>query len=348
MELGEFLADAQAKLEATSLRWNTERQAVVESSLDAIMRSLHREGIDGSDYIKHCSRADSLRPLHQERERLAAEIQNGQDDRLRLLADLHRLQRRRLSELRAALKKINKNLAGLVLVTVDERGSLNRVWEIIRAEAKTKPEAWFQGWIGREEEFDLIVFAQTCRDGRDALIQRFRLPRQSADAIALVGRELARLVEEVDLQPVPRISLNIGSENEPHWQELSHLSTGQRATALLLLLLLEQKFPLIIDQPEDDLDNRFVHDGVLPRIRSAKQARQLIFSTHNANIPVIGDAELVMLMEGSFPSGGSRPKLRVQHRGAIDMPETQRAIETTLEGGKKAFELRRRKYGYGA
>ena len=68
---------------------------------------------------------------------------------------------------------------------------------------------------------------------------------------------------------------------------------------MLLLLLLESDAPLIVDQPEDDLDNRFITEGVVPRMRDEKQRRQFIFSTHNANIPVQGDAELIVGLTAS-------------------------------------------------
>ena len=65
------------------------------------------------------------------------------------------------------------------------------------------------------------------------------------------------------------------------------LRNGTKATAVLLLLL-ESDAPLVVDQPEDDLDNRFITEGVVPRMRAEKQRRQFVFSTHNANIPVPG------------------------------------------------------------
>src|SRR5213592_4471422 len=102
-------------------------------------------------------------------------------------------------------------------------------------------------------------------------------------------------IEELDLTPTTTVQLNTAAEGESAiWQSLEELSTGQKATAVLLLLLLEADAPLIVDQPEDDLDNRFITEGVVPRMRDEKQRRQFIFSTHNANIPVLGDAELIL------------------------------------------------------
>ena len=108
-------------------------------------------------------------------------------------------------------------------------------------------------------------------------------------------------IEELELLPTTAIRLNTAPAGvPPSWQGLDELSTGQRATAVLLLLLLESDAPLIVDQPEDDLDNRFITEGVVPRMREEKRRRQFIFSTHNANIPVLGDAELIL---GLTPSG---------------------------------------------
>ena len=102
-------------------------------------------------------------------------------------------------------------------------------------------------------------------------------------------------IEELELLPTTTIRLNTAPAGEPPlWQTLEALSTGQKATAVLLLLLLESDAPLIVDQPEDDLDNRFITQGVVPRMREEKRRRQFIFSTHNANIPVLADAELIL------------------------------------------------------
>ena len=92
-------------------------------------------------------------------------------------------------------------------------------------------------------------------------------------------------IEELDLPPTTAFRLNTAPLGEPpSWQALDELSTGQKATAVLLLLLLESDAPLIVDQPEDDLDNRFITEGVVPRMRAEKQRRQFVFSTHNAEL----------------------------------------------------------------
>ncbi len=86
-------------------------------------------------------------------------------------------------------------------------------------------------------------------------------------------------IEELELSPTMEILLVTAPTGQPlSWQVLASLSTGQKATAALLLLLLESDAPLIIDQPEDDLDHCFITEGVVPSMREAKRRRQFIFA----------------------------------------------------------------------
>jgi len=158
---------------------------------------------------------------------------------------------------------------------------------------------------------------------------------------------LRREIEELELAPTTAIRLNTAPAGSPPvWQALENLSTGQKATAVLLLLLLESDAPLIVDQPEDDLDNQFITEGIVPRIREEKRKRQFIFSTHNANIPVLGDAELILGLSASGEADGGRARIASEHMGSIDSPTVRALVEQVLEGGREAFETRRRKYGF--
>jgi len=120
-------------------------------------------------------------------------------------------------------------------------------------------------------------------------------------------------------------------------------SAGQQATALLKALLKEMGGPLIIDQPEEDLDNA-VMETVVSLIWEAKQNRQLIFSSHNANLVVNGDAELVVHCD--YASDIDHTKGKIEHEGAIDVRDIRDVITRVMEGGKNAFTLRRQKYGF--
>ena len=125
------------------------------------------------------------------------------------------------------------------------------------------------------------------------------------------------------------------------YRRLDELSGGQRVSVLLSLLLeTEDNRPLVIDQPEDELDNRFLFETVLPALKKMKGRRQVIVATHNANVVVNGDADMVIQLEASASRG------RVSCAGAIEEPPVRNAIVRTVDGGKQAFRLRRRKYGF--
>ena len=154
-------------------------------------------------------------------------------------------------------------------------------------------------------------------------------------------------IEELDLQSTTRIELNVAAPGETEsWQGLDRLSTGQKATAVLLLLLLDSDAPLVVDQPEDDLDNRFITDGIVPRMREGKRRRQFVFATHNANIPVLGDAELIVGLSAAGEAGHGSATMAPEQMGSIDAGPVRKLVEELLEGGEEAFERRRRKYGF--
>jgi len=121
-------------------------------------------------------------------------------------------------------------------------------------------------------------------------------------------------------------------------KELQHHSLGQRASALILFVLSRKENDIIIiDQPEDDLDNQTIYEDVIKLIRKMKKEVQFIFATHNPNIPVLGDAELVQSC--SFVDD----KLSVQS-GSVDNPDTQKTIVDIMEGGQEAFNRRKEIY----
>lgn len=116
------------------------------------------------------------------------------------------------------------------------------------------------------------------------------------------------------------------------------LSIGQRGTLLLKVYLATStaKQVFIIDQPEDNLDNGFIMNELVPLIRRAKRARQIIMSTHNANLVVNADAEQIIVARLDQGDG--------YFSGSIENPEINKNIRDILEGGEEAFRQRERKY----
>ena len=129
--------------------------------------------------------------------------------------------------------------------------------------------------------------------------------------------------------------------DDDSYRPLKDLSGGQRVSVLLSLLLeTTDDRPLVIDQPEDELDNRFLFDTVLPALKKLRGRRQVIVATHNANVVVNGDADMVIQLDATARRG------RVACAGAIEEPAVRDAIVRTVDGGDEAFRLRRRKYGF--
>ena len=121
-------------------------------------------------------------------------------------------------------------------------------------------------------------------------------------------------------------------------KSLDKHSLGQRASALILFLLAQKENDvLIIDQPEDDLDNQTIYDEVIKELKKIKGNMQFIFATHNANIPVLGDSEKIV-------SCSYDEKKITVHSGTIDNHQTQRYIVDIMEGGDEAFNRRKNIY----
>lgn len=123
-------------------------------------------------------------------------------------------------------------------------------------------------------------------------------------------------------------------------RDFSKLSLGQQQSVLLALILsADSNKPLIIDQPEDNLDGEFIYSTLVPVLRRAKERRQVIIVTHNPNVAVLGDAELIVVMKAKNDRG------EVVARGSIDDEATRNATCAILEGAREAFLRRAKMYG---
>jgi energy-coupling factor transporter ATP-binding protein EcfA2 len=118
------------------------------------------------------------------------------------------------------------------------------------------------------------------------------------------------------------------------YKDISDLSTGQRCTVVLPLILSHMNRMLIVDQPEDHIDNAFIAKTLIKVIVSRGGQGQIIFSTHNPNIPVLGNADMVLHL-GSDGRRGFRIS-----SGPLHEPDIVSAISTVMEGGAEAFSKR--------
>jgi len=160
-----------------------------------------------------------------------------------------------------------------------------------------------------------------------------------------VGEEPHRFgLERCVIQDRPKITVTKkiveGGKERFIPKDFAKLSMGQQQSVLLALMLSsDSKCPLIIDQPEDNLDGEFIFHSLVPVLRRAKERRQIIVVTHNANIAVLGDAEQIVALKSTSDKGS------IVARGSIDDAATRRMACQILEGSEDAFKRRAQIYG---
>ncbi|MDM7457348.1 MAG: AAA family ATPase [Tepidimonas sp.] len=137
----------------------------------------------------------------------------------------------------------------------------------------------------------------------------------------------------------PEDDLRIEYQRDGRWYPIGEGSQGQRSAALLAFLLAFGEEPIVLDQPEDDLDNHLIYDLIVRQIRENKLRRQLIVVTHNPNVVVNGDAELVHVMD--FKNG----QCIVAKSGALQEQAVREEVCRVMEGGHEAFSRRWKRLG---
>ncbi|NQT54731.1 MAG: AAA family ATPase [Desulfobacteraceae bacterium] len=344
-EIKKAIEKAQTGLQEIRGRWE-ERKKIVLASYEAILRELHKSKIDGEEFIRLRRQIEELRPLKERQAILQRNLKEHETERLNLLSEWEDVKAEEFRNLERAAKKVSRKLEGRVLVDVTAGGNREPLVQLLRDQIGGRLSETIDS-LTQSTDFSLPLFAAACRDSREALSMKFNIPSSQSERITQAKPDVIMQIEELDLPPTTAIKLNVAAEDQPPmWQALEDLSTGQKATAVLLLLLLESDAPLVVDQPEDDLDNRFISDSIVPKMREEKRRRQFIFATHNANIPVLGDAELIVGLAAFGEAGQGKAKLPREHMGSIDVPLVRELVEEVLEGGKDAFEMRRLKYGF--
>ncbi|MCG9874849.1 MAG: hypothetical protein MH321_08690 [Leptospiraceae bacterium] len=163
-------------------------------------------------------------------------------------------------------------------------------------------------------------FTQSVRGYTQFKERILKLPSQSIDQLELF---------------FPEDSLNIEYKNaREQYQPIDQGSPGQKTAALLSFVLSYGSDPIILDQPEDDLDNRLIYELIVKQLKESKVKRQIIVVTHNANIVVNGDSELVYCLESKYG------QTNLETKGCLQDKKIREEICSILEGGKDAFQMR--------
>jgi DNA repair ATPase RecN len=270
-----------------------------------------------------------------------------QEEREQLREELKGVREKMTARRKAQLKSINANLGQTIkdytiFVRYDDAG--------ITEEFETFMQEKMHGTYLQDDVIERVCRHITPSELADLVLER---KAEEISKIAGVSTEWAgKIVSKLcfwssifELQALakqPKPTITVRTKSTPTKEiPVLQLSDGQRHTILLTIAMLaESNVPLVIDQPEDDLDNAFIFASIVTTLRAIKERRQVILVTHNANIAVLGDSELILPMWRENDCG------RAKDRGSIDTKATKLCVQDILEGGPAAFLRRKEIYNH--
>jgi hypothetical protein len=323
-------------------------QSAAQAEIDHALRSLPsaagRTGQQiGVEYQRLQQEIERIRPLEARVATFGQLVDALEQDRRNLLAELSDYRHVRLQALQATAKRLNKRLDGRLRVGIQAEGDRKPLKTFLLGCKLESIGERRLAWIDELASLSTIELARSIREGKANLAVDWGLTPVVADALSKLPRSKLMELESLELEHRVTIELNVAhGESAPVFRSLDRLSTGQQCTAILHLLLLDNPDPLVMDQPEDNLDNAFIAERIVRELRRAKTQRQFIFATHNANIPVFGDAEWI----GVFSAKDLHGSLGAEAQGSIDVPRIRDDVATILEGGRDAFMQRKAKYEF--
>lgn len=344
-KLSVHLKDIWAKSQPQRNEW----QEVYERENDAY-RALLREFPDASAerYMRLERQRSALEQVEQEVRTRQPELNNLREKRQKLLEELRRLRRQEAFQLRQnKAQELDRLLGDIISIDVILEGNRDAYRDYLKTAVSGHriASSVIDGIVksgGEDGYYDPIHLVAAIRQEQQHPSENSNTLPQAYDVSEAYCRRLATLPDDVlyelelyRVPDLPVIKLRVGDRDKP----LHELSVGQKCTAILSLILVERETPLIIDQPEDDLDNRFIFDEIVTTLRREKERRQFVIATHNANIPVSGDAELIVVLDADDEHGW------IEKRGSIDDSDVRVPVENILEGGRDAFRIRQQKYG---
>lgn len=276
-----------------------------------------------------------------------SDLEACRTQRAGLLSDLRVARETMSARRKAQLANINKNLSVtitdyVVFVKYDAVGIIDEFLSFIQ---KHMTGSWLPEQVARQ-----LCQRVTPSDLADWVSAR---DVASIAKTASIDEKWAKEIQQklcywhllFELQVIaksPRPTITVRTKATPPREvPVVQLSDGQRHTILLTIAMLaDSNVPLVIDQPEDDLDNAFIFSSIVATLRAIKERRQVILVTHNANIAVLGDSELLIPLRRDGDCG------KAFDRGSIDSAATKVCVQNILEGGAEAFQRRRHIYGH--
>ncbi|MEY0273346.1 TrlF family AAA-like ATPase [Providencia rettgeri] len=337
-------ADTQlAPLKQALLEKQQTEEQNLEKAFQDIPASQGKTGRQiGAEYQTLLKQIEQIRPKQTTLQNRQLQIDELYSQRKNLLLELDQHTSARASSILKSVKRLTRKLEQKVRLTLQPEGNRQAFVDFLSECSLEGVGPKRLAWV-LDGNFSPSNLAATIRQGETELAQNFDVTGTVITALTRLPEIKLLELEELQLPDTMAIELNVThGEREAVFRPIDDLSTGQQCTAVLHLLLLDNQDPLILDQPEDNLDNAFIAERIVAELRKAKLSRQFLFATHNANIPVFGDAEWIGVLSVEDNKGVILP----EQQGAIDVPKVQELAADILEGGKSAFNQRREKYGF--
>lgn len=335
-EIEDRLEQADEELDGFIDEWS-DREADRKEEYEELADEIEAEtGVDIQEYFELNDRASELDVLEADLEDKEEEIQEKEAARQESLGDLRDIRRQITDIRRAGIAEITQSLNN-VRVRLEPAGDRDAFIEWFNdvlngSNVRTQDKEAIAEEFDPEILFDIIRSKET-----DRFVDEVGITETAAENVVEFDNLRNQLHELQILELHDRPIIEI--EHEGEWKSLEKMSDGQKCTALLSIAMLERDKPLIVDQPEDMLDNEYIYDEVVEMCGEIKESRQIISATHNANIPILGDAEKINVMYCNGRQGF------IRERGSIDDPDVRERAKKILEGGEDAFNERTEKYG---
>ncbi len=260
---------------------------------------------------------------------------------LRNFVQSHRKRKQIIIEQRKVMAKVSEIISKRFPDRIRLRTRENGLYENLENWILSMREVGITRWWNNQKD-KIIITPETIREKiRSKRLQDLGMTPQVCRTF-LECMNFQRKLELATIRNEDRyiIERKVGSVGD-EYRPLEKLSGGSQVSVMLSLLLeSEDSDPLIIDQPEDEIDKTSLFEIILPALRSLKGKRQVIFSTHDANIVVNGDADHVIVLDADANAGW------VKNQGTIDEEKIRNSIIMLLDGGPDAFSLRKAKYGF--
>lgn len=304
----------------------------------------HKEYINKYNLLSR--RVDEKQILEKEVLALEAKTKKIKTQRALLIKELNSKKQELFTLRKNVVNELNTELSGSVKITLSFggiteeyenllrnslRGSNLRYNAIIPYIVQNLSPDRFAAAIHKKDFNVLKDVAQIDEERSKAIIEALFETQDIYELEALYCEDLPEFFLKIDAKGD---TSKVAREN---YKKSDELSTGQRCTTVLPIVFAVSDNPLVIDQPEDNLDNKYITDSIHSIIRQQKEKRQLIFITHNPNIPVLSDAEFNVFLNYD------NKQSRIDSSGSIETVKSN--ILGLLEGGREAFERRKALYG---